>query len=322
MVQPVNPGALTTGLRSGTRMHERDDADTRTVPVGYVGGGEPARRFQLAAADLGIELVVLTPNPPQQPGAAVDTSSPFDADMLGELIARSAVITLGHGCDHHTYSALLEAAGATLRPNRSTIRVAHDPLAARYVLQDCVFDFAEFEEIDSGDTEAVARFALHHGWPLRLRAARWGATGPAVHLLRPYSVLDEVWADRIGQLWLLEACQPLAPQLAVVIARRPSGHHLVCSLTATIEQDCRPRRTLPIAASIEERAIATATSIVDGLDATGVVTVKFLHSSDGRLLVDDITYGPQPHPMTDGPTDHRLYAAHLRAILDWPGDPT
>jgi len=288
--------------------------------VGYVGGGEPARRFQQAAADLGIELVVHTPHPARACGATVDASNPLVADTLDELIVRSALIILGHGCDHRTYSALKEAAGPTLRPNPSTIRVAHDPLAARYVLQDCMFDFAEFEEIDSGDTEAVARFARHHGWPVRLRAASWGTTEPAVHLVRPYSRLDQVWADTFGQLWLLEACEPLAPQLCVVIARRPAGEQFVCSVIATDTQDCRPRRTVPVAATIAERAIATATSIVDGLDATGIVTVQFLHSRDGRLLVDDVTYGPEPGPATDATTIQARYAAHLRAILDWPLD--
>ncbi len=321
MVQPVSSGPPPTGLRIGHALDGRCDSATRTVPVGYVGGGEPARRFQQAAADLGIDLVVLTPDSAQPSETIGEASAPFAADTLGELIARSAVIILGNGCDHRTYSALLEATGPTLRPNPATIRVAQDPLAARYVFQDCVFDFAEFEEIDSGDTEAVARFAQHHGWPVRLSAARWGTTEPDVHLLRPYSVLDEVWANSIGQLWLLEACEPLAPQLTVVIARRPSGHQFVCSVVATTAQVCQPRCPSPDAVSIKERALATATSIVDGLDATGIVTVKFLHSHDGRLLVDDVTYGPEAHLAPGAATDQSLYAVHLRAILDWPFDP-
>jgi len=292
-----------------------------SVPVGYMGEAEPAHRFREAAADLGIELIVLTPDPPSPPGAAEKALKPLGADTLEELIARSGVVTLGHGCDHSTYAALVGAAGLALRPNPPTIRVAHDPLAARYVLQDCLFDFAEFEEVDSGDTEAVARFAQHHGWPVRLRAARWGTTEPAVHLLRPYSALDHVWgADVSGKLWLLEACEPLAPQLAVVIARRPSGQQLVCSVIETNEQDCRPQRRLPVTTSIATRSTATATAIVDGLDATGIVTVKFLLSSDGRLLVEDITYGPESNPATEPATDQSLYAIHLRAILDWPLD--
>ena len=308
--------------REQTMAHpSRCDLVSRTVPVGYVGGGESARRFQQAATDLGIDLVVLTPGSPQPSETIGGASYPFAVDTLGELIARSSVIILGHGCDHRTYSALLESTGPTLRPNPSTIRVAHDPLAARYVLQDCVYDFAEFEEIDSGDSEGVARFAQHHGWPVRLSAVRWGTTEPKVHLLRPYSVLEEIWANSFGQLWLLEACEPLAPQLTVVIARRPSGDQFVCSVVETTEQDCQTSYPSPNAVSINELALATAASIVGGLDATGIVTVKFLYSHDGRLLVDDVTYGPESHRALDAATRQSLYAVHLRAILDWPFDP-
>ncbi len=267
--------------------------------VGYVGGGEPARSCRRAAAELGIELVVVTPD---------------------ELIAGFAVVIVGPGCDRQGYTALLQTAGLTLRPNPSTIRVAHDPLAARYVLQESVYDFADFEEIDSGDTEAVQRFARQHGWPVRLRAAHGGTTAPAVHLLRPYTVLDQLWADTIGQLWLLEAHEPTATVVSVAIARRPSGQQVVCSVAANDGWGCRTRRPLPLAASIANRAIATARSIVDGLDATGIVTVQFLRSHDGRLLVDDITYGPEGVPETDAATNHSLYALHLGAILDVPFD--
>ncbi len=290
-------------------------------PIGYVGGGAAAHLFRQAAADLGIELMVLTPDAPPQSGAIGEASNPF-ADMLGDLVARSAVITLGRGCDHRTYSVLVEAAGPALRPNSATIRVAHDPLAARYVLQDCVFDFADFEEIDSGDTEAVNRFAQHHGWPVRLRTAQWGTFEPQVHVARPYSVLEEVWADNTGQLWLLETCQPLAPQLTVVVARRPCGQQLVCSVIATAGQGRQPRCTAQAAAAIRERAIVTAMSIVDGLDAAGIVSVRLLHSRDGRLLVDDVTCGPENHPVTNASNGQSLYSIHLRAILDWPLDPT
>ncbi|MEO5901582.1 MAG: ATP-grasp domain-containing protein, partial [Ilumatobacteraceae bacterium] len=194
-------------------------------------------------------------------------------------------------------------------------------LAARHMLQNCMVDFAEYEEIESGDTEAVARFARHHGWPVRLSAARWGTTRPDVHLVRPYTALDQVWADAPGRLWLLETHEPLAPQLAVVIARRPSGEQVVCPAIATGERDCQPRRPVPVAASIIDRALTTATSIVGALDATGIVNVTFLHSHDGRLLVDELTYGPEPSPESSAPADHSLHTVHLRAILDWPLDP-
>jgi len=321
MVQPVNSGGFPTGAPTGSGLGWNADSATRTVPVGYVGGWEAAHRYQQAADDLDIEMVALISDAASRSGATAETSNFVAVERLDELIDRCGVITLGHGCDEETYASLLHGAGPKLRPNPLTIRLTHDPLAARYHLQNGGYGVAEFEEVDSGDTDSVQRFALQHGWPVRLTAARWGTASPDVHLLRPYSLLDQVWTDR-GQPWLLEACEPSASQLTVVIARSPSGHHIVHPVVATAHYDTQPYRRLPIAESISDRAIATAKSIVDGLDTIGISTVKFLHSSDGRLLVDDFTHGPEVVPPFGAPVGNSLYATHLRTILGWSSEPT
>ena len=288
-----------------------------TAPVGFVGGHASATRFERAARDLGIELIVFTPDWPEPLDEIGAMATRSTAATFDDLVTRSAVITVDHGCDHQTYRDLMDAAGRKLRPSSSTIHLAHDPLAARYVFQDCGFSVAEFEEIDSGDDDAVERFGRRHGWPVRLIAPRWGPAEAAVHVVRPSSVLDQAWADSSGQLWLLEACEPAAPQLTVVIARRPSGEQIVNPVTVRPDQGGRPQHLQPVAAPIVECAIATAVSIADGLDATGVVTVKFVYGNDGRLLVDDFAIGPDVDPLLGVALDDSLVAVHLRAILDW-----
>ena len=132
-----------------------------------------------------------------------------------------------------------------------------------------------------GQTGAAIR-PYDHGWPVPLRAARRGTSEPAVHLVQPSSSLDQVWADTVGQRWLLEGHEPMAPQLTVVIARRPSGEQFVCPVNATDTQACRPRRPVPVAAAV--------------------------------------AHGPAPHPATGTPTGLSPPALHLRAILDRPLD--
>jgi len=278
--------------------------------VGFVGRIESARKFEFAAG-LGIDLITFSPDRSGQP-----EGSGSGTDMLDDFAARSSVITVEFGCEHDMFCTLMDIADRKLRPNSSTIHLAHDPLAARYVFQDCEFEVAQFEEVDAGDDAGVQRFARQHGWPVRLRPSRWGLGGPEVHVVRPYSVLDQVWAHSSAQRWLLETWESLAPQLTVVIARRPCGDQVVLGVKANPTQDCRSRRELPLSASIRERAISTASSIVEGLDATGIVTVQFVCSSDGRLLVDDFTYGPDACAAASADADDTLFAAHLRAILD------
>jgi 5-(carboxyamino)imidazole ribonucleotide synthase len=297
-----------------------------TAPVGLVGGRASVRSFERAARDLGIELIIFTPDQSGQLEEIGANAPRSTVDTLDDLVARAAVITVGYGCDHRTFCALMDVAERRLQPNASALHLSHDPLAARYVFQDSGFAVAEFEEVDSGDTDAVERFGRRHGWPVRLRGARWGSAEPAVHLVWPFSALDQAWADSGGQLWLLEAYEPLAPRIAVVIARRPSGQQVVYPVIADTERNCRPPHLLPLAAALEEHAISTAKSIADGLDATGIVTVRFLFGHDGRLLVDDFVCGPEMCPLTDVAAVDSLVAVHLRAILDWhldrASDPT
>ena len=293
---------------------------TPIVTIAYIGNAEPACRYRHAAADLNIEMLVITPDSMWPAGATTETANSFNAiDAIDALAARCAVITVGYGCDERTYANVVKA-GPKLRPNPSTIRLAHDPLAARYLLQDSGYGVADFEEIDSGDTWAVTRFARQHGWPIRMSTARWGTIRPQIHLVRPYSELDQMWTDS-GELWLLEACEPLAPQVTVIIARRPSGHYMTYPVIASTQADFLAHRQLPITQSITDRAITTAKSIVDWLDTTGIATVKFVYHRDGRLLVDDFTYSPEGQLLAGGRASNSLYAAHLRAILDLPLEP-
>ena len=161
------------------------------VTVAYIGDAESGCRYRHAAACLNIEMLIITPAAIWPASAVTDTAGSV-ADRIDTLAARSAAITVGQGCDLRTSASLLKV-GPKLRPNWSTIRLAHDPLVGRYVLQDCGYDVADFEEVDSGDTRAVRRFARQHGWPIRLSAARWGTIRPEIHLVRPYSELDEIW---------------------------------------------------------------------------------------------------------------------------------
>ena len=283
--------------------------------VGFVGRRDSARKFEVSAAGLGIDLITYSPD-----GSGRPEGRSSGTHTLDDCVARSKVITVEFGCEHDTYCAAMDVADRKLRPNSSAIHLAHEPLAARYVFRDCGFDVAEFAEVDSGDDEGVQRFARQHGWPVRLRPSHWGLGVPAVHGVRPHSVLDQVWAGSSAQRWLLETWEPLAPQLAVVTARRPSGGQAVLGVIANPAHDCQSRGEMPVSASIRERAVSTTKSIADGLNATGIVTVQFVCSSDGRLLVDGFTYGPAACAAASCVTDDTMITAHLQAILDLDPD--
>lgn len=185
-----------------------------------------------------------------------------------------------------------EAVGRTLRPESATIHFANDPLAVRHFLREGGFDIAEFQAITSGDGGAVLRFARHHGWPVCLRSTRGAQRRCDVRVVRPCTDLDQIWAKTAEEQWLVDAYEPLALELTVTIAQRPSGHRVVYPVYATDRSYRQPRQMSAEADPINDRATAIANSIVEGIDATGILTVKLLATRDGRLLVDDFAHGP------------------------------
>jgi hypothetical protein len=63
------------------------------------------------------------------------------------------------------------------------------------------------------------------------------------------------------------------------------------------------------------RCVEIAKSIADGLDITGLVTVRFV-LTDGHPYIRAVSLGPE-----DGPSDPVSVStgeAHIRALLDWP----
>ena len=285
---------------------------SRTVAqVGVVGPVESARKFEAVASGLGIDLITFRTD-----GSAGSEETGERAETLDEFVGRSAAVAVEFGCSYDIFCALMDVADRKLRPNSSTIHLAHDPLAARYAFHDCGFEVAEFEEVDAGADGDVQLFGRKHGWPVRLRPSRWGLERTADSVVRPYSGLDHVWAGNSARRWLLETWIPLAPHVTVVLARRPSGQQAIHAVTSTLQNELGPRREVLLAGSIRERAISTARSIVDGLDATGIVTVQLVHCPDGRLIVDDLTCGPAACGAVDSLTGNAFIAEHLRAILD------
>ncbi len=317
----MTPPQPTISLEHGPVPDGPTGSSPPAAQVAFVGGGEQARRFQQAAIDLGIDLVVITPYERGTDHGGLDRPRVSTAGILDDLLALTApnaVVTLGDDSLRHAYLEAAAVAGRTVRPNAATRRVTTDPLAARRLLSECGFDLAPFKEIDARDARAVVRFAQRHGWPVRLSTARREQTSSNVHIVRPFTVLDHVWASSTERRWLIEACEPTAPELTVTVVRRPSGQRIVYPVIATTPDG---GASLLMDAATETRARSIATAIVDGLDATGVITVALVCSRDGRLVVDDVTQGPFLRTVSTFDADTSLFADHLRGILDMHLDP-
>ena len=169
-------------------------------------------------------------------------------------------------------------------------------------------------------TAEIEQFAATHGWPLVLKTARGGYDGKGVWIVDDPDEVAAVTAPLVGRL-LLEEMVPFQAELAVMVARRPSGEMVTWPAVETAQVDgvCRevlvPGRLPP---DVVERARALGQAVAEIAGAVGVLAVE-LFWSGGVLMVNEIAARPHNsgHWTIEGAVTSQ-FENHLRAVLDLP----
>jgi len=297
--------------------------DVSDVPVvGMVGGGQLARMTHQAAIPLGLSLRVLAER--ADDGAAlvahdVELGSPDDLAALARFAKGCDVVTFDH--EHVPPSVLqaLEADGVVTRPSSHALLFAQDKLAQRNRLAALGLPVPAYAEVRS--PADVAAFGEAHGWPVVLKAVRGGYDGRGVWMVD--APLDKLPGPDV----YVEQRVPLVHELAVQVARRPSGEMRAWPVVETVQDKgiCveviapAPRLSPGLATDAERLALR----IAEELDVVGVLAVE-LFEAPGGLLVNELAMRPHNsgHWSIEGSRTSQ-FEQHLRAVLDWPlGDPS
>ena len=168
---------------------------------------------------------------------------------------------------------------------------------------------------------AVEAFAAGHGgWPIMLKAARGGYDGKGVW---PVADRDEAATvlDQVAGQVVVEEMLPLHAELAVMVARNPSGTAAAWPAveTAQVGGVCRevlvPGR---LDADVIDAASALGQKVAEIAGGVGVMAVE-LFWSDGRLLVNEVATRPHNsgHWTIEGAVTSQ-FENHVRAVLDLP----
>ncbi len=314
-----------------TAVAERGRHPGVSAVVGMIGGGQLARMTHQAGIGLGVDLVVLSPradDPAVRAGARHMTGDPHDPSALAALAEHCDVITLDH--ELVSTDALRQITTRhRVHPGPGALAMAQDKALARRTLAGAGFPVPAHTVVDAGDAVGVAAFADEHGWPVVVKWPTGGYDGRGVNIIRQLTDLASLSSGpgRPDGRWLLEEMVPIATELAVLVARRPSGDAVVYPVVETTQDDgiCR-ELVMPadIPVEIERRAVAMARSIADGIDAIGILAVELFVTVDGRLVVNELAVRPHNSGHATLDASHTSqFENHLRAILDWPlGDTT
>ena len=319
----------------------RHESVQQTRPrVGIVGAGQLARMGWQAAISLDIELLCLggPDEAATRVGAPLLEGSGRDGAALAELAERTDVLTFEHELVDLDALSALESRGVRVRPAVSVLRLAVDKLHQRRTLAAmegvAVQAFAPVAGLAD-----IEDFAAEHGWPVVLKARSGGYDGRGVWICADAGAAAAALRDGHGaglELYVEQAVE-LAGEMAVLVARSPSGEVAVFPAVETFQVDgmCRsvvmPAR---VPQSLRERVEALARTLAEQVKLEGLMAIElFRATGDGdtgdeltgdtrpgeRLLVNELALRTHNtgHLHTEASSTSQ-FEQHLRAVLDLP----
>ena len=293
--------------------------------VGVLGGGQLARMMIAPAVALGIDLRVFA--------ETADSSASLAATTVGDYRDEVAVLAFARGLDvvtfdheHVPYSILLALIeeGIAVHPRPDALHFAQDKLAMRTRLTELGVAAPEWKAVAC--VAELSAFMATHGGAAVVKTPRGGYDGKGVRVVREAADAAD-WLDRAaaagdGPL-LAEELVSFRRELSQVLARRPSGEIMLWPVVESIQRDgvcVEVIAPAPDSVGILARVAAdVAITIAEQLDVTGVLALELFHTTDERLLVNELAMRPHnsAHWTIDGSTTSQ-FEQHLRAVLDLP----
>ena len=295
--------------------------------IGILGGGQLGRMLAMAAARLGFDAAILTPEadaPASRVAARTILAGYEEPAGLRALAEAADVITFEFENVPATAVAELERLGAQVAPGPKSLAVAQDRLVEKTFLNDAGIPTVAFAQVDS---EADLRAALKRfGAPLLLKTRRGGYDGKGQVWVERAEAAGEAFATLGHRPSIAEAPANFRRELAVIAARGRDGEIALYPLTESHHENGILRRTVAPAAAGERTSLEAeriAATLLTALDYLGVLGLELFDCEDGRLLVNE--FAPRVHNTGHWTLDGcevDQFEQHIRAVAGWPLGPT
>jgi 5-(carboxyamino)imidazole ribonucleotide synthase len=300
--------------------------------IGILGGGQLGRMLALAAADLGFDARIFTPedDSPASRVAAGATVAPYsDLDAVTRFASECDVVTYEF---ENVPAATAEAAGAhaPLRPGPKALAIAQDRLAEKTFANGLGIETVAFADVVSpADLEAAIKTL---GASAILKTRREGYDGKGQVRITPEMLKGPGWAEKafaaVGSApSILEAFAPFVHEVSIIAARGEDGATAFYPLTenrhegGVLRESRAPAAVSPATA---KRGQEIARAMLGALDYVGVIGIELFELPDGRLLLNE--FAPRVHNSGHWTPDACVcgqFEMHIRAVAGWPlGNPT
>ena len=286
--------------------------------VGIVGGGQLARMLAQAAIPLSVSCHVFTDDEDESTASLLPHHRIDDSSLWSDLVD---VVTFEHELLALDRVRAIETTGLDVRPSAAVMSLSNKATQRRR-LSELGFPVPEFVTTTSADD--VVAFAKRRGWPVVVKLASGGYDGRGVWIVDDVDGLAAVPFD--GRGLVVEPCLVLERELAVQVARRPSGDIVVYPVVETVQRDGMCREVIapaPIASTLADSAERLARELASAIGLEGFLAIE-LFVVDGQIVVNELAprVHNSGHYSIEGCVTSQ-FENQLRAVLDWPlGSPT
>lgn len=293
--------------------------------VGILGGGQLGRMLALAAAELGLNCHIYSPEPDscafQVVGAK--TCAPYeDEAALTHFAAAVDIVTYEFENVPARTAEFLRRQKPVL-PGHETLAIVQDRLPEKEFVSQLGIGTAPFAKVDSLDALRSALTTI--GTPAVLKTRRLGYDGKGQTKIDKPADADAAWKAIAGAPAILERFIPFEREVSVVAARGRNGEVVTYEAIENLHRDHilhRSRVPAQIPGALAGQAAVIATRIAEALGYVGVLAVEMFVIEEARklrLLVNEIA--PRVHNSghwtIDGASASQ-FEQHIRAISGWP----
>ncbi|WP_033445074.1 5-(carboxyamino)imidazole ribonucleotide synthase [Gillisia marina] len=291
--------------------------------LGILGGGQLGKMLLYETRKLDIHTIVMDPSDEAPCKISANTF------IQGDLMDYDAVLNFGRKVDLLTFEiesvnleALkqLEKEGIKVYPSPNTLEKISDKVVQKQFYLDNGISTAAFSAYNSRAELLKASTENQVSFPFVWKSATGGYDGRGVMIVKTQEDLNQIPEGKC----LAEKLIPFKNELAVIVARNPSGEVVSYPVVEMefhpvanqVEYVICPAR---IEESISKKARDLAEKVSAAFEHVGLLAVEMFLTQDEELVVNEVA--PRPHNSGHYSIEASYtnqFEQHLRAILDLP----
>lgn len=291
--------------------------------LGILGGGQLGKMMLYETRKYDIHTRVLDPS------AEAPCKISCNYFEQGDLMDYDTVLNFGREADVVTFEiegvnvdALkqLESEGIRTYPSAGTLEKIQNKATQKRFYRKNDIPTAEFEVFDSIEKLKAAVDQNTISIPFVWKSATGGYDGKGVSVIKKEEDLDKLSEGEC----LAEKLIPFQNELAVIVARNPSGE---VKTYPVVEMEFHPTANqveyvicpARIDDSVAEKARRTAEKVSKAFQHVGLLAVEMFQTENDEILVNEVA--PRPHNSGHYSIEASYtnqFEQHVRAILDLP----